>query len=513
MISRQIPNSPPPQLSRRRFLALGTSVAALSALGTLPAQRSARPPNVLILSVDDLRPQMACLGVPWMKTPHLDELASACTVFERAQCQQAVCLPSRISLWSGLRPDTTRITNLQGKFRSTIPQARLLHQTFKQSGYTTVGMGKILHDEKPEEWDEWTDLKKQYLVQDYVSDEALEALGRISAEIPEEGGEGRPRKGKGSALPRWKSSEAVEKPDETYHDGLMTRLAVERLAAHAAGPGTKPLFMALGYKKPHLPFVAPKRYWDLYDRAAIPTAPNPFVPKDMPDIAKTTWGELRAFTDIPKEGDLEEAKARELVHGYAACVSFLDAQIGRLMSELKRLGLWEDTIVVLYGDHGWKLGEHKMWAKHTAFENDTNAPLFIKPAGTRPGRRTRALVEFVDIYPTLLSMAALGKGPENLEGRDLSPLLRNPGTPWAPYAFSQWETLGGKAMGYSVRSDRWRYTEWRRLADGETLGRELYDHEQDPRENVNVAMDPVHAPVLTELHGALLRNFPSMPKS
>ncbi len=497
------------QMKRREFIKGGLSLATLLPLLSLAKSEGKPAPDVLVLSVDDLRPQLGCYGVDWMKTPNLDALARESMVFEHAYCQQAVCLPSRASLWSGLRPDTVGITNLKAKIRKSIPSRDLIFQVFEKNGYHTVGMGKILHDERTSEWNEWIDIRKNYGIKDYVSDEALDGIKELSDKssgTEEKVGAEGPRI-------KWNATESVDKPDEAFHDGMMTRVAMDYLEQNAL-KADKPLFLALGYLKPHLPFSAPKKYWDLYDRASLPLAPNPFFPKDMPEVAKTTYGELRAYVDIAKKEDLSEEKTRELIHGYVACVSFLDAQIGKVVSKLKALGRWDNTIVVLFGDHGWKLGEHLMWAKHTDFEIDLNAPLILKGAGgLGAGKRCSALVEFVDVMPTLCDLANLPKPPSSVEGKSLKPLLENPLMPWSEYAFSQWEARGGKTMGYSLRNQHFRFTEWIDVASRETEALELYDHDGDPQENENVAKAPAHQVKVKEFRDVLRRAFTKMSVS
>ncbi len=258
----------------------------------------------------------------------------------------------------------------------------------------------------------------------------------------------------------------------------------------------RPFFLAVGFLKPHLPFIAPKKYWDLYRRDEIPAAPNPVAPEGAPKSALPDWGELRAYDGIPRTGPLSEAQARLLKHGYYACVSYMDAQLGRVLDELDRLGLRETTVVVLWGDHGWKLGDHGAWCKHTNFEIDTHAPLICTaPGRAGAGTSSRALVEFVDIYPSLCELAGLPL-PPHLEGTSFAPLLDAPGRPWKSAVFSQYPR--GPLMGYTMRTDRYRFTRW--LAkDGTESARELYDHQADPLENRNVAGAPANQALVAEL--------------
>jgi arylsulfatase A-like enzyme len=276
--------------------------------------------------------------------------------------------------------------------------------------------------------------------------------------------------------------EAVEAPDDAYPDGRIAAEAIKRLQGFVVAPD-QPFFLAVGFLKPHLPFVAPKRYWDLYDREKIAVPENySRPPKDAPAGAVHQSGELRAYAGIPPTGPLNEDAARELIHGYYACVSFADAQVGRLLDELERLGLARNTIVVLWGDHGWQLGDHGMWNKHSCFETSMHAPLWVTaPMRTDvvPGTRVAALTEFIDIYPSLCELAGLPI-PEHVQGTSFLPQMRNPALPGKAYA------VGRFGAGDTIRSDGLRFTQYSTPA-GEVTGTMLYDHRVDPRENVNVA--------------------------
>jgi arylsulfatase A-like enzyme len=295
--------------------------------------------------------------------------------------------------------------------------------------------------------------------------------------------------------------EAPEVADNELVDGNLADQAVQALGQIK----DKPFFLALGFANPHLPFVAPKRYWDLYKPEQIRLADNPDAPKDSPAYAVTNFGELRAYHGIPKDGPLTEEQARKMIHGYYAAVSYMDAQVGRLLDELDRLGLKENTLVVLWGDHGWQLGEHGLWCKHTNYETSTRVPLVMAVPGQKaPGRKSGGLVEFVDIYPTLAESCGLPL-PEGLEGTSFRKLLDEPDRTWKKAAFSQYprQVPGtGRVMGYSVRTQRYHLVEWSN--PGKTfLEYELYDHQNDPNENVNVAKRPEYAAAVEELSGLL----------
>jgi iduronate 2-sulfatase len=451
-------------------------------------------PNILFIAVDDLRPELGCYGTEGILSPNIDALAARGTVFDRAYCQQAVCSPSRTSLLTGCRPDTTKVYDLQTHFRKNLPNVVTLPQHFKNHGYTTRSMGKIFHgglDDKPS----WSEPPAKVGRSMYALEENKKLVAQKRAAI----------KGKTFRTPSSRYNamagpayECTDVPDNTYTDGA---IADEAIASLRKVKG-KPFFLAVGFLKPHLPFIAPKKYWDLYDRDKIPMARNPFAPKDAPKMALTNWGELRAYHDIPSVGPLTDDEARTLKHGYYACVSYIDAQLGRVLKELDRLELRDNTVVILWGDHGWKLGEHAMWCKHTNFEIDARVPMICAAPNQKDGgSHTRSLVEFVDIYPTLCELADLPL-PKHVEGDSFAALLDNPKLPGSPTAISQYPR--GNVMGYSMRTDRYRLTLWqKREAPHETMAVELYDHEKDPDENANVAHAPDNAALVEELTAQL----------
>jgi iduronate 2-sulfatase len=481
------------RMTRRGFLSTSlvavTGLASrLSAVGTLVGPAGRRR-NVLFIAVDDLRNELGCYGVQGIRSPNIDQLAARGTTFDRAYCQQAVCSPSRSSLLTGCRPDTTKVYDLVTHFRKSLPDVVTLPQYFKNHGYFTRSVGKIYHpgfDDKPS----WSEPAPRVNRPTYALEENKALVARKTAAAA----------GKQFAAPSARSNamkgpayECADVPDNTYSDGAIADAAIEMLREAK----DKPFFLAVGFLKPHLPFVAPKKYWDLYRRDGIPMAPNPFPPQDAPRIALSNWGELRAYEDIPQVGPLTDEQAQTLKHGYYACVSYMDAQLGRVLAELDRLGLREQTVIVLWGDHGWKLGEHGEWCKHTNFENDTHAPLICCAPGQKAaGRHSPALVEFVDIYPSLCELAGLPL-PSHLEGTSFAPLLDAPQRSWKKAAFSQYPR-GGGVMGYSMRTDRYRLTRWLNRNEAE-VARELYDHQKDPQENVNIADRPENREVVEEL--------------
>ncbi len=470
--------------NRRPFLR-GTGVAAAGLLAALPslAQGSKRP-NVLFIAVDDLRPQLGCYGYDKIQSPNIDRLAGRGVVFDRAYCQMAICMASRASLLSGYRPDKGQIYKNDALF-THVPDALSLNQHFLNHGYETVAMGKIYHHESDYEngWSRpWFAPKGEWKGRGYVSPESLALVRQYAEQNPNSN-----RKGLGPAF------EGPDVPDNAYADGVTAEQAVRELKRLK----NQPFFMAVGFSKPHLPFSAPQKYWDLYKADDIKLSSNPLIPEGAPKEALTNWGELRGYMGIPERGPMPDDLARQLIHGYYACISYTDAMVGKVLDELERLGLTENTIVVLWGDHGWKLGDYGMWCKHTTFEIDTHVPMIISAPGMPGnGQHTKALTEFVDIYPTLSELCGLPL-PEHLEGSSMVPVLQNPDTPWKLAAFSQYPSQG--LMGYSIRSGQWRYTEWIDLKTGEIRQRELYDHESGPLAAVNQASTPAMADTMARL--------------
>ncbi len=465
----------------------GLLAGLLLASSAGPAGAADAKRNVLFIAVDDLRPQLGCYGHARIQSPCIDRLAARGTLFERAYCQQAVCAPSRISLLTGLRPDSTGIYDLSHPLRKTKPDARSMPQHFKEHGYETVSLGKIYHHADDDNGVGWT-------VPAWRPKGAWKGRGYLAPEAQKQIDTGyRKGVGVGPAL------EDPDVEDGAYPDGMIAAKAVEWLGR--LKDGGKPFFLAVGFMKPHLPFNAPKRYWDLYDPARIRVSDARDWPDKMPSCAGTSWGEMRGYTDIPdKAKRLSDGQSVRLIHGYYACVSYVDAQIGRVVDALDRLGLAGSTAIILWGDHGWKLSEYGAWCKHTNFELDTHVPMILCAPGHRKGQRSKAAVEFVDIFPTLAALCGLPV-PAACEGTSMVPLLEDPGRAWKAAAFSQYPR--GKLMGYSIRSDRWRYTEWIDRKSGKVAYRELYDHATGPVAGRNLADAPEHAITVKRLSGIL----------
>ena len=471
---------------------------------------AAERPNILFVAVDDLRPEFGAYGASYVHSPNLDRIARAGITFNRSYCQQAVCSPTRSSLMTGTRPDTTKVWDLVTHFRDALPNVVTLGQHFKNNGYFVQGMGKIYHggfDDAPTWSVPWQRPNapgyalKENLVGETPALNAEPDAAPAAKKRGKKQADGKtkaptPRNSRGPAF------EGSDVPDDTFVDGKVATLAVATL--RDLSTKREPFFLAVGFARPHLPFVAPKKYWDLYDPAKITLAPNSFRPKDAPDYAIVPGGELRAYRGIP-EDHVPDDLARQLKHGYYAAISYMDAQLGRVLDELDRLDLRKNTIVILWGDHGWKLGEHDAWCKHTNCENDTNTALLLSVPGMKnAGAKTNGLVEFVDIYPTLADLAGLPL-PAHLEGLSFKPLLENPTRAWKQAAFSQYPRPAGKSgagqlMGYAMRTERYRFVVWVGRNDHSKIdATELYDHATDPQENQNIAQRPENAALVEKL--------------
>ncbi len=459
---------------------------------------AAQPLNVLFIAVDDLRPELGCYGAAHMKTPHLDRLASQGMLFERAYCQVAVCNPSRSSVLSGTRPDTTGVLDNQHFMRPNMPDVISLPQHFKNHGYTSLSLGKIFHHSEREPGDDpqsWSE-PSWYHGESYkhwFTQESLDYVKQLKA-LPKDQ---QPKQLRAAPF------ESADEPDASYPDAQTAAKAIETL--HRLKAEAKPFFLGVGFVKPHLPFTCPQKYWDLYPEASIQLAANALRPKEAPEPAFHNNYELRSYGTVPENGPISDAMALKLIRGYRACVSFMDAQLGRVLDELDRLGLRENTLIVLWGDHGYHLGENGLFTKMTNFEHGTRVPLLVSHPGMKTaGQRTRALVELVDLYPTLAQLCDLPL-PKHLEGTSFAPLLENPDQPWKKAAFSQYLRTGKPPyMGRSIRTDRWRYTEWHDLKQ-KPAGQELYDELNDPQETTNLAGDPQHTEIMKELSKQLLQ--------
>ena len=467
---------------------------------------AAEKPNVLFLAIDDLRPALGCYGDEEVHSPHIDDLAARGVRFENAHCQLAVCNPSRVSLLTGLRPDSSRVWTLDVRFRETIPNVVTLPQHFKANGYITLGYGKIFHNPWPDNvsWSEphaWPESR-------LWSDEAKRELKQFKAKLKREG-----KSQRSIDRLRARATEKVEIDDGEHIDGAIADQAIE--AMQRLAKKEEPFFLAAGFIRPHLPFVVPKKYWDLYDPESLSLPEDAAIPLDSPGFAMNTMYELRDYFDYldtpePREGTLTEAQKRNLKHGYYASVSFVDAQVGRILDELKRLKLDENTVVVLWSDHGYKLGEHNSWCKQTNYEIDTRVPLIVlDPRAKGNGVPSDSLVELVDVYPTLCDLAGI-PSPKKLEGVSLKPVLNAPDKTVKDAAVSQFlrRQKDRELMGYAYRTERWRYIEWVDRKDGRIVDRELYDHQVDSGETKSLARSKKHAATMAQLSKDLRETLP-----
>lgn len=448
-----------------------------------PTSAEGRKPNVLFIAVDDLRPNLGCYGDQLAITPNIDRLAGRGVRFNRAYCQVAVCNPSRASLMTGLRPDTLGVWTLPIHFREARPDAVTLPQWLRRSGYTAVSHGKIFHNPTPDpqSWSEpIRDLPKlPYFYPDGTRDVIKDAMEKLP------GNDWRKNNLRGPA------TASPELPDNKLLDGARTDMCLEDL--RRLGKAETPFFLAMGYIRPHLSFVAPKKYWDLYDPEALPVLLNEQIPEGAPPWAMHNNTEVSHYVDMidmPRPWDdreVDEAAARRLIHGYYACVSYVDAQIGRLLDALDEEGLNGNTIVVLWSDHGWKLGDYRGWGKMTNYEIDARVPLIISAPAWKntAGQSTESLVELLDIYPTLCELTGLER-PDFVEGKSLVPVLRDVAATVREAAVSQYYRRheDSEYMGYAMRTDGYRYIEWRDFATGEIQDRELYDHQGEPESHL-----------------------------
>ncbi len=461
--------------TRRSFLkAVGLGTAALGMPSSIFAADKSKS-NVLFIAVDDLRPQLGCYGHKQMISPNIDRLASDGVTFLRSYCQVPVCGASRASLLTGVRPTKDRFLGYNTWAEKDLPGALSVAEHFKNNGYHTISNGKIFHH-RADCGDSWSEnaWRPKGNWRNYMLDENR----KLNSQKPKLAG------------PAYENADV---PDNAYFDGMIADKGISDLRRLKGVD--KPFFLSLGFLKPHLPFNAPKKYWDMYKRREIDLADNPFRPKGAPDAALHNWGELRQYHGIPAKGPLSDELARTLVHGYYACVSYTDAQIGRVVDELDRLGLRDNTVVILWGDHGWNLGEHGLWCKHCNFETSLHSPLIVRGPGIQAGMKIDALTEYLDIYPSLCELCGLPL-PGHLQGRSFVPLLKEPNLPWKKAVFSRY------FRGDSVKTDQYRYTEWRRK-NGDIYARMLYDHKVDWVENVNISELPGNKELVNKLSDML----------
>lgn len=522
----------------------------LSVFAPVYSQQKSKP-NILFLAIDDLKPILGCYGNTQIKTPNIDRLATMGTVFMRNYVQQAVCGPTRASLMTGKRPDYTKVWDLKTRMRDINPDILSLPQHLITQGYTTQGIGKV-YDQRCVDKDldkpSWsvpyykTDIKYYGIYGEPAQGRyQLTATKALSEKYIKEALDNGKTKAEANDYVQTKIKPTVENadvPDYAYTDGANVLQAIDILGQ--LKQKAQPFFFAVGIAKPHLPFVAPKKYWDLYNRNDMPVAPFQEKSKNAIDMAYHNAGEMRGYTDIPPLTSFTDQKPygitlpidkqKELIHGYYAAISFMDAQVGKLLNTLDSLGLTDNTIVVLWGDHGWHLGDHNLWCKHSNFEQATLAPLIIAAPGIAPSI-TNAQTEHIDIFPTICDLAGVNI-PSVLDGKSLVSVMKNPGGSVKEYSVSQYPRSGAAAenerlgyadpnsMGYSIRTKQYRYTIWmgngfrsnKPFDKSLIIGTELYDYKKDPLEKVNVAKKKKYKSVSENMHSKMLAFFKSQVK-
>jgi iduronate 2-sulfatase len=534
--ARMLPIRPSLNRSASAFLLF---LAALPLCGAEVSLPGSRKPNVLFIAIDDLKPLLGAFGTPWIHSPAIDRIAARGTTFTANYCQVPLCAPSRVSLLTGLRPDATNVHfnpfKVKNVLRARLPEVVTLPQHFQNQGYITRAMGKVFDSRTVDEGHDGVSWSRPFIgrhnyssgvagVRGYQNPETKRRLSEAARNHPHRREPGPP-------------TEREDVPDDAYFDGAMALTAVREIEDLARQP--QPFFVAVGFVKPHLPFIAPKKYWDRYDGAAFELASFQSEPLGSPPQAQVipNSGELRDYSGVPLSGPISEAQQRELIHAYAACVSYIDAQVGLLVQALEQAGVADNTIICLWGDHGWHLGEHGHWGKSTNYEDATRSPLIISAPGVGKGVRTASLSEFLDVYPTLCELAGLPT-PSHLAGKSLVPLMRNPGAQLHEAAITQSSTVDSQMsnqlvgglinenapinshMGWTLRTSRYRYIEWRdavlngneHVFGSKPVGIELYDYEKDPLERENLAGKVEYQKVLQEHQDLFDRRLSYLPK-
>jgi len=480
-------------------------IPAARAEASAPAQNNARP-NVLFIAVDDLKSLLGCYGDKTMQSPHIDRLAGRGVLFERAYCNQAVCAPSRNALLTGLRPQTLGIYDLGTNFRKAAPNAVTLPQSFMKAGYRTEAIGKISHvgHGNYEDVASWS-VPHAHPGGEYANPDTLAARRRRLQEARERG---LSQKDIANQI-KGPATESAEVPDNAYGDGRIAEEAIKRLQGAKTKPG-QPFFLAVGFSKPHLPFCAPKKYWDLYDPARFRLADIQVPPQGAPEFAPQFGGELRQYLNIPQQGRLPVDLQRHLIHGYHAATSYMDTQVGRVLDALDETGLAKNTIIVLWGDHGWHLGDHGMWCKHTNYEEAARIPLIVVAPGLKRGVKTRSLVETVDIYPTLCELAGVPMAAtQKIEGISFVPVLKDPAAKSRDSIIHVYPRRD--MIGRAIRTERYRLIEWKKPgAPAATAVFELYDYDRDPLETTNLAAG--QPDVAAQLRAVLAKHPEAQPQ-
>lgn len=451
-------------------------------------------PNVLLFYMDDLRPELGCYGASQIHSPNIDALAKSGILFNSAYCNVSVCGASRASMLTGIRPTKNIYLDYNTFVEKEKPEAVSLPKLFKKNGYTTISNGKIYHhlDDNEGDWDEvyrpyafdenktgleptdyWQSLWKDYHLPENI---------KIYRETD-----------KGPAF------EKASVTDSTYIDGIMAQKVIRDLKK--LRNSNKPFFLTAGFISPHLPFNAPEKYWNLYPESTIRQPYNNYVAKNAPKVSISNWGEMRAYTNIPKKGPVNDSIAKKLIHGYYATVSYVDILIGEIMATLEDQGLYENTIVVLVSDHGYNLQEHTQWAKFTSHRTSMKVPLIIANPKLLNPSTTDALVELVDIYPTLAELCRLETPKDQLEGKSLVPILENPKLKGKEHVFIK------NSNGFTIKTAAYCYTEYINPDNNKTFARMLYDHTIDKDENFNVVDAPEYSEIVKRLKHLLHSNY------
>jgi len=433
----------------------------------LGCKQESTPPNVLFIAIDDLRTELGCYGAPQVKSPNIDRLATEAVVFNGAYCNVPVCGASRASLLTGILPTKTRFIDYRAKAEEDVPNAQTLPGVFKEAGYTCISNGKIFHygkDTKDKSWSKepWSPGLSHKTSFDPTTTQVVKKSGNS------------------------RIYEAPEVPDSVYPDYKVAQKTIHDL--QQLKDSDKPFFLACGFIRPHLPFYAPKKYWDLYERDAIDLANNRYRPENAPKLLRGS-GEFKTY-DFGGYNPETEDFHKMMRHGYYACVSYVDQLVGQVLNELEQLGLAENTIVVIWGDHGWHLGEHEFWGKHNTLHNALQVPLIVKVPGKATGKTTQALVESVDIYPTLCDLAGLSV-PEYIMGESFTSVLDEPGQKFRKEVYARFKVAD------AIVTEEFTYSLYE---NGEEM---LYNRKLDPDENRNVVSEEDYGEVLEEMRTAL----------
>ena len=459
------------------------------------SQPTSKKPNILLFYMDDLRPQFNAYGHKKIISPNIDALANRSVQFTQAYSNVSVCGASRASMLTGMLPTKTRFIDYSTRADIETPNQVTFPRLLKDNGYTTISNGKIYHhlDDRMSDWDEvwrpyafdkndqglapldyWQSLWKDYQLPENI------ALYKATDTGP--------------------AYESADVSDNTYIDGLLTEKVIRDLKRLKTSQ--KPFLLTAGFIAPHLPFNAPTKYWDMYDRKEIEQPYNNYIPKNAPKLSISHWGEMRAYTGIPKQGGVSDETAISLIHGYYATVSYVDALIGQIMSALTDLELDKNTIVILVSDHGYNLQEHTQWGKYTSYRTSTRVPLMIHLPAMAKGSKTKALVDLIDVYPTVVELLDLALPKHQLAGKSLVPVLKDPSLNGKSHVFLK----NGK--GYTIQTQEYSYTEFIN-EQNQTFARMLYDHRTDGDENSNVVGDAQYADVVTQLSTLLHTKYAS----